>query len=216
MAPRLALVSGLLLALVAPLHAQSARLQLDLVVPGGTLAATEGPSIVGSNLLSDPKTRELLRNGFPARLHYRAELWRESGWFDDREGVSEWDVLVSYDPATHLFRVVRQHGNQLEDFGGFATLASAEEQIDRPYTVALRPRRRGRRYYYNLVLNIETLSVSDLDELQRWLHGELQPAVHGRTNPANALTSGVGSLISRILGGERRTFERRSEAFTAP
>lgn len=216
MARRLALLFGFLLSAAVPLRAQSARVQLDLVVPGGTLAASEGPSIVGANLLSDAKTRELLRNGFPARLHYRAELWRESGWFDDREGVSEWDVLVSYDPASHLFRVVRQHGNQLEDFGGFATLATAEEQIDRPYKVALRPRHRGRRYYYNLVLNIETLSVSDLDELQRWLHGELQPAVRGRTSPANALTSGVGSLISRILGGERRSFERRSETFTAP
>ena len=213
---RCAVAFGLLLVLTAPVRAQSARLQLDLVVPGGTLSATEGPSIVGANLLSDAQTRELLRNGFPARLHYRAELWRESGWFDDRESVSEWDVLVSYDPASQLYRVVRQHGNQLEDFGGFASLTSAEEQIDRPYRVALRPRHRGRKYYYNLVLDIETLSVSDLDELQRWLHGELQPAVRGKTNPANAITSGIGALVSRILGGERRHFERRSETFTAP
>jgi hypothetical protein len=81
--------------------------------------------------------------------------------------------------------------------------------------VPLRPRSQGGRYYYNVFLDITTLDVSDLDELQRWLRGEFQPAVHGKTNPASALKNGIGTLLSRLLGGERRHYEQRSETFTA-
>lgn len=202
-------------------HAQTstaagAGAQLDIVIQSGSVASTEVRAVVGTNMLSDSKTRELLRNGFPTRLHYRAELWRESGWFDDREAVTEWDVLVSYDPATGQYRAVRQRGNLVEDFGGFATLSSVQERLNLPFPLPIRPRRQGQSYYYNVVLDITTLDVSDLDELQRWLRGELTPAVRGRTNPANALARGMGTLVSRLLGGERRHYEHRSTTFRAP
>lgn len=195
--------------------ASGGAVQLDIVVPGGTLAATEAPSIVSGNLLADPKTRDLLRNGFPARLHFRVELWRENGWFDDIESSTEWDVFVSYDPATEQYRVIRRHGNRTEDFGSFPTIGTTEALIDAPYKLSVRPRLKSRRYYYNVVLDVATLEEGDLDALQRWLRGGLQPAVRGKTNPASALRNGVGTLISRLLGGERRHYERRSEAFTA-
>ena len=190
-------------------------MQLDIIVPAGTFAATQSPSIVGKNLLADPTTRELLRNGFPTRIHYKVELWRENGLFNGIEGSTEWDVLVQYFPATQMYRAVRRNGNSLEDFGGFATLTSAEEPLSRPYRVSLRPRAQGGRYYYNVFLDISTLDVSDLDELQRWLHGEFQPAVRGKTNPASALKNGIGTIIARLLGGERRHYEQRSETFTS-
>jgi len=188
---------------------------LDVIVPAGTLAATQAPSVVGKNLLADPTTRELLRNGFPTKLHYKLELWREGRPFNDVENSIEWDVLVQYDPAAQVYRAVRRNGRQLEDFGGFATLTSAEEPLTRPYRVPLRPRSQGGRYYYNVFLDITTLDVTDLDKLQRWLRRELQPAVHGKTNPASALKNGIGTLLSRLLGGERRHYEQRSESFTA-
>lgn len=206
---------GLLAAAPMPSAWGQLPVQLDIIVPAGTLAATEAPSIVGKNLLNDPKTRELLRNGFPTKLHYRLELWRESRWFDNIEGSTEWDILVQYDPASQLYRAVRRNGRQLEDFGGFPTVTSVEEPLNKPYRVPLRPRVQGGRYYYNVVLDITTLDVSDLDELQRWLRGEFQPAVRGKTNPASALKNGLGTLLSRLLGGERRQYEQRSETFTA-
>ena len=190
-------------------------MQLDIIVPAGTFAATQSPSIVGKNLLADPTTRELLRNGFPTKIHYKVELWRASGFFNDIEGSMEWEVLVQYDPAAKQYRAMRRNGNSLEDFGWFATLASAEEPLSRPYRIPLRPRAEGGRYYYNVFLDISTLDVSDLDELQRWLHGEFQPAVRGKTNAFTALKNGMGTLLSRLLGGERRHYEQRSETFTA-
>jgi hypothetical protein len=217
--PRVLLLLSLIVSLGMPsgepARAQGAGVQLDIIVPAGTLAATEPPSIVSRNLLADPKTRELLRNGFPTRLHYKVELWREARWVNEIEGSTEWEVLVQYDPAANVYRAVRRNGRQLEDFGGFGSLASAEEPLNRPYRVSLRPRYRGARYYYNVTLDVTTLDVSDLDELQRWLRGEFQPVVQGRGNPASAIKNGVGTLLSRLLGGERRHYEQRSEKFTA-
>lgn len=201
----------------APLSAQDGRIQLRIELPSPPqVLLSAGPSVVSGNLLRDGDTRELLRNGFPAKLHYRLELWRESGWFDDRESVTEWDVFVHYDPANELYKVVRTHGRQLENFGGFATLTSAEEVLSRPYNVPLRPKRRGARYYYALIIDVEAMSVGDLDELQRWLKGEFSPAVSGDKNPAAAIKSGVGTLLTRVLGGEKRQYVRRSPTFRAP
>jgi hypothetical protein len=166
-------------------------------------------------LLSDARTRELLRNGFPAALRFRLELWRVGGVFHELESATNWDVLVRYDPYTQHYQIVRRGNRETEVPDGFATLASVEERLALPNPVALTPRRPGTRYYYNVVLEIETLSVSDLDELQRWLRGELQPAVRGKRAPLSALSRGFGALLSRVLGGEKRHYEARSVTFRA-
>ena len=197
----------------APSFAQRDRVQLDVAVVTGS-PSVEGASVVTANLLEDAKTQELLRNGFPARIHYRLELWRKGGWSNDRRGTSEWDVLVKYDPTTQLYDVVRRTAdNRLhENFGGFPSLAAAESQIGRAFRVGLAPQRSGQ-YYYNLVIDLETLTVSDLDALEQWLRGPSAP-VHG--NPLKAIRGGVGTLLSRLLGGDKRHYEQRSGVFTVP
>lgn len=198
-----------LIVLAGPAAEQRPRVRLELLAP---VADSSGPTLISANLLSEPNTRELLRNSFPAKLHYTLQLWRKSRWFDDPAGSAEWDAFVSYDPVAQLYRVLRQRGKQTEDFGGFGSLTSAEVPLDRPFTVPLRPRRGGT-YYYTVKLDIETLSESDLDALQRWLTGEVQPAVHGKNNPATAVGRGVETLLSRILGGEKLHYEQRSATF---
>lgn len=164
--------------------------------------------------------RELLSNGFPAALRYRLELWRVGGLFDDLESTTVWEVLVRFDPYSQQYSVVRLHGSKeaptrRESVEGLQSLAAAEKVIDEPFPVALRPSKSDTRYYYNVVLDVETLSVSDLDELQRWLNGELQPAVRGKRAPLSALRRGFGTLLSRVLGGEKRHYEARSATFRA-
>jgi hypothetical protein len=166
-------------------------------------------------MLSDGKIRELIRNGFPAELRFRLELWRAGGVFDEIEQTTQWEVLVSYNAYTQTYNVVRRQGTTIEDFGGFATVEAAESAIEQVHQVPLRPTRPGTRYYYLVVLDVESLSVSDLDELQRWLKGELQPAVRGKRAPLSALRRGFGTLLSRVLGGETRHFESRSGTFRA-
>jgi len=158
-----------------------------------------------------------MKNGFPVALHFRLELWRTGGVFNDLESSTRWDVLVQYDldPYGKAYRIVRRHGHQTEDFGSVPTLDSAEALLARPYRVRLTPTHARVRYYYNVVLDVESLSANDLSELQRWLHGDLQPAVRGRTNPLSALKNGIGRLLSRVLGGTKRSYEATSPTFVA-
>jgi len=174
-----------------------------------------GANIRATQLLGDSKTRELLTNGFPAALRFRLELWRVGGLFDDLESVSRWQMLVRYDPYTKRYFAVRLQARSTENLGGFPTLEAVDSEIATPYPVVLRPLRARAKYYYNVVLDEETLSVSDLDELQRWLRGDVQPVVHGRGDPFTALWRGMGTLLSRVLGGTKRHYEARSGTFTS-
>ena len=174
-----------------------------------------GATVRAARLLSDSRTRELMLNGFPAQLRFRLELWRVGNVFDELESETQWDVLVRYEAYSKQYQLVRRGSRETEAVDGFATVASVEEALAQPFPVALRPKQSGTRYYYNVVLDVETLSVSDLDELDRWLRGELQPAVRGKRAPLSALRRGIGTLLSRVLGGEKRHFEARSGTFRA-
>ncbi len=199
----------------APAAAQEGGVRLGVAVTPPT-ATKEGPSITSANLLEDSKTRELLRNGFPARIHYRLELWEKGGLTgDDRTSFIEWDVLVAFDPTSQLFNVIRRStlGPNVvaENFGGFSTLALAEAQFGRPYHAAIHPERSGH-FYYDLTVDVQTLTVSDLDALQQWLRGSSAPQ---HSNVFKGIWSGLGTLVSRILGGDKRKYEQRSDVFDA-
>jgi hypothetical protein len=197
----------------APLVAQRPRVQLDVALAAAT-TPTIGATVSTESLLDDAKTRELLRNGFPARIHYRLELWQIGGLFgNDRRGLTEWDVLVAFDPAAEMFNAVRRgdEGRLLENYGGFPTVIAAEAAFGRALRVDLHPEGSGK-FYYNLVLDVQTLTVSDLDALQQWLRGPEAPS----KNPLKAIRSGIGTLVSRLLGGDKRHYERRSDVFSVP
>jgi hypothetical protein len=173
------------------------------------MSATIGATVNALNLFADAGIRDLVRSGFPASLHYKLELWRTGGLFDDLEARSEWDVIVQYDPTAQRYRVVHRQSGQHEDLGSFATLATAQTVIERPWRSTLVPERGGVRYYYTLAMDIEALSVSDLDQLERWLRG----AKSGTA--ASAVGSGLRTLMLRMLGGEKRHYTARSVVFTA-
>ncbi|HUQ46555.1 MAG TPA: DUF4390 domain-containing protein [Gemmatimonadaceae bacterium] len=189
----------------APLLAQR-RVTLE-VAPPAAMAGT--PTVTTTNLFGDPDMRDLVRSGFPASLRFRLELWRVGGLFNDLEGQRDWELIVQYDPSAQRYRVVQRQGGRLDDLGSFATLSTAQAVLERPTRILLAPEREGSRYYYNLTLTLEALSVSDMDQLERWLRG-----VRGGT-AASALGSGMRTLMLRMLGGEKRVFDKRSATFTA-
>lgn len=188
---------------------------IDVSLPvSSSPAAPAGPVIRTANVIADRELQKLLQNGFPANLHYRADLWSRGGWFDDVEATIEWDVFVRYEPLTKTYRVARVIGNRgAENLGRFERYEDAQAAIARPYTAPLPARRTRARQYYIVVLEIEVLSMSDLDEVERWLSGELRPAVRGKRNPGTALGRGVSTLATRLLGGEKRRYEQRTETF---
>jgi hypothetical protein len=189
------------------------KVRIDVVLPAETAWADEPPAVSSSGLLSDGSMRDLLSNGFPARLHYRLERWTSGRWFDDLKATFDWDVIVKYDVLGKKYQVVRVVNKKVESLGEFPGADEAENAAEGPYRPAISLPRKGQRGYYNLLLDVETLSLSDLDEVERWLRGELKPAVSGKKNPGTALGRGVRTLVVRLLGGEKRHYEARTGKF---
>ena len=203
----------LVLSTAAPALAQrSARVQIEL--PPAALRAEEGPRVRALRVLSDSRLRDLLRNGFPARLHWRVEVWSSRGWFDDLKGSVEWDVIVRYEPLERRYEIVHidADGNPTP-LGRTENFANVEAIIERARQAPIVPPRRRDRLYYTVALDVEMLSVSDLDEVERWLRGELRPAVRGQRNPGTAVTRGVRTVVAKLLGAEKRHYEERSGRF---
>ncbi len=200
-------------AISASATAEAQRPQVQLVLPERQALTTEPPWVRSAALVSDGALRDLLHNGFPARLHYKVERWSTGGWFDDIKATAEWDVVARYDALTKVYQIFRITGNSTRYLGSFQTFADAEAVLDAPFKVPISLPRRGQRSYYNLVLNVEMLSLTELDEVERWLRGEVKPAVRGQKNPGTAVSRGVKTVFVRLLGGERRRYETRSGTF---
>lgn len=186
-----------------------------IALPEPALRTVEGPYVRAVRALSDARLRDLLRNGFPARLHWRLEVWSTRGWFDDLKGAVEWDVIVRYDPLERRYEIVEidAEGNP-RPLGRTEHFAEVEAIIERPQQPNLVPPKRRDRVYYQVSLDVEMLSVNDLDEVERWLRGELRPAVRGQRNPGTAVTRGVRTVVAKLLGAEKRHYEGRSGTFS--
>jgi hypothetical protein len=197
--------------MAAPASAQDSP-RLDLTLPAQSALLREGPTVRGSDLMNDAQLRDLVRNGFPARFSYRVELWSSGGFFNSLAASTAWDVIVRYDPLEKVYEVVRIAGNQAVSLGKFPDVEDAGSAVGRPVRAPLNAPSRSR-YYYAATLDVEVLSLSDLDELERWLRGELKPAVSGRRNPGTALTRGVRTLVVRLLGGTKRHLEAKTPTF---
>ena len=210
----LALAAGLTTvgpAAARPLDAQAPRLAVTV---RGLRPVLEGPRITTAGVLGDSKLQEFIRSGFPARLHYRIDLWTRTRGFDSREGNAEWIVIVDYDQLQRTYTIRRQVGDRLVPSGPYRTIADVEAALAIPVEAPIRAPNANQRMYYHLVLEIEKLSLTDLDELEAWLRGELKPATRGERNPGTAFMRGIQTVILRMLGGENPRYEARSETFT--
>jgi hypothetical protein len=110
------------------------------------------------------------------------------------------------------YRVARPEGDEYIDAGRYSSLDSARESVSQfPFP---RGAPRGRhRLYYTVQVSIETFNSNDLVEVQRWLNGEVQPAIKGEKNPASALKRGFLTLFSRLLGGDVKRQRGKSPLF---
>jgi len=190
-------VVGLLLASTAA--AQSPTLTVTL--------QSNVPRVRSTGLLSDGKFVGLMRSGFPLRLHYRLELWKvRSSWFDQFVREVSWDAVARNDPLADDFVLIRQ-GGAISRYTTSEELAAA---LDIPYVVTLRPAGGGGRYYFIARLEVTTLNDTDLQELSRWLSGDVGPAVSGGENFGDALARGAQRVLVRLAGLPRQQLEARS------
>jgi hypothetical protein len=195
--------AGLLLCLVAtPVLAQAPPLALRVGAPAiGWQAIVEtGP------LLDDEALRGALDSALPLRFHLRVELWRR-GVVDRLASEDEVSVAIVQDPLTGGYSVEAPGVERR-----VPTIQAAHLALQSQLSTSLRPNRSGR-YYYLATLEVETLSLSDLEELRRWLRGEVAPAIGGQSPPTRAVERGLRRLMIRVIGLPTRRFEARSPSF---
>lgn len=167
--------------------------------------------VQASHLLDDGRFLDLMRSGFPLRLHFRLELWRvRASWFDRFITGVEWDAVARHDPLAEEFILIRT-GGSVTRYNTTEDLAAA---LAVPYRVSLAPRGDGRFYVVGR-LEVTTLNDTDLEELTRWLRGEVTPAVSGRESFGDALAHGAQRALVRIAGLPTVTLEGRSATFAA-
>jgi hypothetical protein len=206
-------VTAAALLLASGVASAQTRPRLDVTLPAAEKLAAEGPTVRVQGVMADSAMLVLVRSGFPMRLHYRVELWAARRLFDDVLASVEWDVVVRYDALNEQYRVFRVDGERVRQLGAFTSADEAAYQVERAIPAPLRARPGNTRQYYRAVVDVETLSDNELDEVERWLRGELRPAVRGERNPGTALGRGVRRVFVRVLGGEQRHLETRSPSF---
>jgi hypothetical protein len=191
-------VAGLVLTTAAA--AQSPTLTVTL--------QSSTPRVRSTGLLSDGKFVGLMRSGFPLRLHYRLELWKvRASWFDQFVRDVSWDAVARNDPLADDFVLIRQGGT----VSRYSTPEELSAALDIPYVVTLRPSSSsGGRYYFVARLEVTTLNDTDLEELSRWLSGDVGPVVSGEGNFGEALARGAQRVLVRLAGLPRQRLEARS------
>lgn len=165
------------------------------------------PVIRVRGVLADRDLEEAARSGLPLRLAYRVELWRD-GFIDDLAATESWSSVILLEPLDRQYIVRPRSGRALR----FASYAGARQALEAALPLDMKPTRSGR-YYYTATVRIETLSVSDLAELERWLQGELGPAVSGETSIPRAVVEGAKRLMIRVLGLPTKHLDARSVRF---
>lgn len=199
-----------------PLRAQDAQdVRLHLVLAADSASSGARAPIVRSENLLATNSRWLsaLRSGLPVRLHYRVEVWRsKEGWFDTFARQAEWDVLVRHEPLLDQYTLLTFVGAARQE-RRYATLDALGAALAFAYQVNVRPDEAGR-YYYAASLQVSTLSDSDLDELERFLAGDLGRDAEDAENFGAALGRGATRFLLRLAGLPSLRLEARSERFS--
>lgn len=208
--PWLSLVAALS-GLAGAVRAQEMRApRLSVELRRDSAGALLQPIIRTGDLL-DANLVAAMRNGFAVGFHFRLELWRDARLVDRQVGTVSWDAVARLDPIGNVYELLRS-GGSLEELPDTASLARA---LTIPFTVDLLPPLASReRYYYIATLQIESLSLSELAEVEQWLRGDLGRALRERGDFGNALSRGARRLLIRLSGLPRRTVEVRSARFT--
>lgn len=161
-------------------------------------------------ILADRELESAAASGLPIRVRIRVELWKDR-WFDELIATSNQAIIVVHEPIGNQYfvRSMPARSGSVRS----ASFADVRHVVETEFRPPIRPPGRGR-FYYTVSLQIETLSVSDLEELERWLQGELQPAVSGDRSIAGAVGQGAKRLMLRVLDLPERRYDARTGRFT--
>jgi hypothetical protein len=209
----------LLLALLATAIPEEARAQAGNSVrfevrltPDTARSGTRAPVVRSDNLLGDGRWLSTLRSGLPVRLHYRIEVWRSrEGWMDQLTRQVYWDVVLRHEPLLDEYTMLTIFGSRVQE-RRYATLDALTAALAFAYQINVSPARGGK-YYYTATLEVSTLSDSDLDELERFLEGDLGDP-QGQDGLGDALGRGATRFLLRLAGLPSLRLEERTRRFT--
>jgi hypothetical protein len=209
----------LLLALLATAIPEEARAQAGNSVrfevrltPDTARSGTRAPVVRSDNLLGDGRWLSTLRSGLPVRLHYRIEVWRSrEGWMDQLTRQVYWDVVLRHEPLLDEYTMLTIFGSRVQE-RRYATLDALTAALAFAYQINVSPAQDGK-YYYTATLEVSTLSDSDLDELERFLEGDLGDA-QGQDGLGDALGRGATRFLLRLAGLPSLRLEERTRRFT--
>lgn len=187
--------------LAAPAAAQERPVELVVAPDTRELTVRLGDILGGS-------VATALYSGLPVRIRVVGELWRDR-LFDSEEGRAEWRATVIYEPLERNYHL---EVSGVDSLRVLSTLEDVDAVLARSLRLPLRPMRSGR-FYYIASVEVETLSLSDLEELRRWLRGDLAPAVTGDQDVQGALAKGMSRLLVRVLGVPARRVRERTDTF---
>ena len=211
-----ALATVVLFQQAPPLAAQDNQ-GVRLVVALARDSAPNGarvPLVRSENLLTaNSRWLSALRSGLPVRLHYRVEVWRSrEGWFDTFVRQVEWDVLVRHEPLLDQYTLLTFLGRYRQE-RRYATLDALGAALAFAYQVNVAPPEPGM-YYYAASVQVATLSDSDLDELERFLGGDVDQREEGGQKLGDALGREATRFLLRLAGLPSLRLESRSNRFT--
>jgi Domain of unknown function (DUF4390) len=170
------------------------------------------PIVRSRNLLADSRWLSALRSGLPVRLHYRVEVWRSKpGWFDAFIRQAEWDVVMRHEPLLDQYTMLTLVGGRAQE-RRYATLDALSAALGFAYQVNVLPTDAGR-YYYAASVQVSTLSDTDLDELERFLAGDLGEMARGKESIGDAMGRGATRFLLRLAGLPTLRLEARSPEF---
>ena len=176
-----------------------------------SLGALRPPLVTARKLMADGAFEGALRNGFPVRFGFRLSLWRDAAWYDRPIRETDWEAVVALDPVANTYRLLRSSG-AVETYNDLRSLDAA---LATPFVVDLAPARTGRddRFYFLATLTIESLSLSELQDVERWLKGDLGRAITSRGDVGNAFSRGARLILIRLSGLPHRVLNARTERF---
>ncbi len=205
------LLLALGLALPGPYLAAQEGVRLDVALADSSGRGSHEAVVRERGLLDDQRWTDLLRSGFPLRLHYRLELWRaRSGWFDDLQRTVEWDVVVRHEPLLDQYAVsiITPGGSREHRYPSLERLSNALGVV---YRIAIGPAATGE-FYYKASLRVSTLSDADLDALEQFLRGEATDTT-GPTDLGSVVSRSTARLLLKLGGLPTVTVEGRSGKF---
>ena len=209
----LLLLAVLVAALPGEARAQAGnavRLEVRLT-PDTAESGARAPVVRSENLLGDGRWLSTLRSGLPVRLHYRIEVWRSrDGWMDQLTRQVYWDVVLRHEPLLDEYTMLTIFGSRVQE-RRYATLDALSAALAFAYQINVSPTVRGN-YYYTATLEVSTLSDSDLDELERFLEGDLDGA-RGEGGLGEAIGRGATRFLLRLAGLPSLRLEARTGRF---